>query len=196
MGACSIYDRAKEQQAEQQRLMQWKPTTGLIAAVLLGACADATVPFSNAPSFSTPQIKRDAAGLCFGTDVTPALIETVTEQVMVQPAQVNSDGSVTSPAMFRTVTRQAILRERREVQFETICPEAMTPEFIASVQRALLTRGYYVGQITGAMDNRTLRSVQDYQRQNGGHDSPLLDIRTARALGLVQLSAAEIEALG
>ena len=176
--------------------MTVKPTTGLIAVVLLGACVDASSPFSNAPDFVTPQIERDAEGLCFGRDVSPALIETITEQVMIQPPEVTSDGTVTSPAVYRTVTRQAIVRERREVLFETICPEAMTPAFIASLQRALLTRGHYMGQITGEMDARTTRAVQAYQRLNGGHDSPLLDIRVARALGLVRLSDAEIAALG
>jgi len=176
--------------------MTFKPTIGLIAVVLLGACVGVTAPFSNAPAFVTPQVERDAEGLCFGHDVSPALIETITEQVMIQPPEVTSDGTVTSPAVYRTVTRQAIVRERREVLFETICPEAMTPEFVASLQRALLTRGHYTGQITGEMDARTAEALQVYQRLNGGHDSPLLDIRIARALGLVRLSEAEIAALG
>ena len=56
-----------------------------------------------------PQILRAADGppgaapdSCWGRDVTPALIETVTEQVMIQPPQVTADGTVTSPAVFKT----------------------------------------------------------------------------------------------
>ncbi|HCP80135.1 MAG TPA: hypothetical protein DIT67_00550, partial [Octadecabacter sp.] len=49
-------------------------------------------------------------GTCFARATTPAIIETVTEQIMVQPASVRSDGSVDTPAAFRTVTRQQILR--------------------------------------------------------------------------------------
>ncbi len=172
-----------------------KPLIWLFAVATVSGCVQGDSPFYQPPAFTEPQIERDAEGQCFGRDVAPAQIQTITEQVMVQPAQIASDGSVLSPAIFRTVTRQAIVSERREVLFETLCPEAMTTAFIASLQRALLTRGYYTGPISGEMDEQTGRALQAYQRQNGAHNSPLLDIRTARELGLVRLSQAEIDAL-
>ncbi|MGJ8611689.1 MAG: peptidoglycan-binding domain-containing protein, partial [Octadecabacter sp.] len=92
---------------------------------------DAIGPLANPVTVDT------ALGTCFARATTPALIETVTEQVIVQPANVRSDGTVESPAAFRTVTRQQILRERREVEFEAPCDTIQTPQFIASVQRAL-----------------------------------------------------------
>ena len=162
----------------------------IAGALALAACvAPANVPDE------TP-ITTDGAGRCFAQETTPAVIETVTEQIIVQPAVLDSDGTVRSPAAFRTVTRQRILRERREVEFETLCPDALTPQFVASVQRALGARGFYRGEITGVLDTRTGRAIQTYQRQNGGHDLPVLDIETARGLGLVALSSAVLNAEG
>ena len=78
---------------------------------------------------------------------------------MVQPASVRSDGSVENTTIFSTVTSQKILRERREIEFETPCASIMTPEFVGSVQRALLARGHYRGAITGQIDARTTRAI-------------------------------------
>jgi len=154
--------------------------TGCLAPVqVTRADQDAIGPLAN------PVTVDPALGTCFARATTPAIIETVTEQIMVQPAEVRSDGSVVSPAAFRTVTRQQILRERREVEFETPCDTIQTPQFIASVQRALLARGYYRGPITGALDARTGTSIQRFQSAQNDVDTSLLTLRSARTLGLV-----------
>lgn len=126
-------------------------------------------------------------GTCFARTTTPAIIETVTEQVIVQPAQVRSDGTVESPAAFRTVTRQRILRERREVEFETPCASILTPQLIASVQRALIARGYYHGSVTGALDARTSAAIERFQTDQDDVHTSVLTLKTARTLGLVAL---------
>lgn len=126
-------------------------------------------------------------GTCFARATTPAIIETVTEQVMVQPATVRSDGTVENPAAFRTVTRQQILRERREVEFETPCDRLMTPQFIASVQRALIARGYYRGSINGALDARTTSAIERFQTAQNDVHTGTLTLKTAQTLGLVAL---------
>ncbi|MBU2992875.1 peptidoglycan-binding domain-containing protein [Octadecabacter sp. 1_MG-2023] len=135
----------------------------------------------------TPVVVDSNIGTCFARDTTPAVIETVTEQIMVQPAVVRSDGSVEQPAAFRTVTRQRILRERREVEFETPCGHVQTPEFIASVQRALVARGYYRGTITGAIDTRTVSAIERFQTDQNDVHTGVLTLKTARSLGLVAL---------
>ncbi|RYG89332.1 peptidoglycan-binding protein [Loktanella sp. IMCC34160] len=156
-----------------------------LATGVLCACDPAVVPeVITPPALQAARVERDASGACFGRDVTPAVIETRTEQVMVSPAVPGPDGTVLSPASFQTVTRQQIVRERQEVLFETICPEDLTPAFIAALQRALAARGFYIGPITALMDLRTRRAIQLYQRRTG-HDTAILDIRTARDLGLV-----------
>ena len=103
---------------------------------------------------------------------------------MIQPAEVRSDGSVVSPAVFKTETRQQILRERRETWFQTPCAEDMTPDFIASLQRALRARALYRGEISGVMDARTRASVRRLQEPQG-LDSGILSLAAARQLGLV-----------
>ncbi|MCW1950766.1 MAG: peptidoglycan-binding protein [Octadecabacter sp.] len=127
------------------------------------------------------------SGTCYARATTPAIIETVTEQVMVQPAVVRSDGSVDAPAAFRTVTRQQILRERREVEFETPCASLMTPQFVASVQRALIARGYYRGSINGTLDGRTTAAIERFQTAQHDVHTGTLTLKTAQILGLVAL---------
>lgn len=120
---------------------------------------------------------------CYGRDVTPAVIETVTEQIMLQPPQVSSSGEVLAPAIFNTETRQQIVEPRRELWFETPCEAEHDPEFIASLQRALAARGHYRGPVTGTMDNRTRRAIRAYQAPQG-LDSSVISLAAARLLGL------------
>ena len=123
-------------------------------------------------------------GSCWGKDVTPAVIETVTERVLVQPAQVLADGTVLSVPIYKLETRQQIVKERRELWFQTPCEDQLTPDFIASLQRALAARGHYRGAITGMMDARTRHAVRRFQAPQG-LDSAILSLSGARKLGLV-----------
>lgn len=162
---------------------------------LLSACAGDVAPVvtPQPPAvLDFGQIETAADGRCFGHDVAPAVIETVTEQILVTPEQRGANGAVTVPATFRTITRQQIIRERAELRFETLCPPQYTPELVATLQRALKARGVYPGPINGALDGATSQAIQRFQRR-AGHDSPLLDIRTARDLGIVALSQAQLD---
>lgn len=174
-----------------------RPVLPLICALALVACEPAVsrfedVPARNLPQFSGTELGVDLDGQCYGILQTPAIIETVTEQVIVQPAVLNSDGSVRSPAIYRTVTRQAILRERREEQFNAVCAAQLTPDFVSSVQRALAVRGLYNGPVTGVLDRQTSAAIQRYQVSTGGPDSPVLSIATAQSLGLLALPEDEL----
>ncbi len=167
-----------------------RPLTALAALVALTACNNTLSP----ASLSEPDIMRSVEqappgaepGSCWGKDVTPAIIETVTEQIMLQPAEVHSDGSIKQPALYKSETRQMIVRERKEIWFETPCDAELTPEFIASVQRALAARGLYRGAINGEMDARTRRAVRAFQAPQG-LDSGILSLAAARKLGLVAI---------
>jgi hypothetical protein len=125
-------------------------------------------------------------GTCWGKEITPAIIETVTEQVILQPAEVRGDGTVTRPAIYKTETNQRIMRERRETWFQTPCPSEMTPEFIASIQRALTVRTVYSGPVNGQMDARTRAAIRRFQAPLG-LDSGILSLAAARKLGLVSV---------
>ena len=173
-----------------------KPNARFLVLALLGLSACNPGMVTRAPGdaataaigpLETPAVVDASTGTCFTRDTTPAVIETVTEQIMVQPAQVHSDGTVLSPAIFRTVTRQRILRERREVEFETPCAGVMTPEFRASVQRALLARGYYRGPIDGDLTGQTASAIERFQADQGDVATATLTLQSARSLGLVAL---------
>lgn len=139
---------------------------------------DGTVRSATQPP---PNANADA---CHAREWTPAVIETVTEQILLQPASVDVSGTVLYPAVYKTETRQKIVKERRELWFETPCPELLTPEFIASLQRALTARGFYIGPITGRLGPPTRWSIRRYQKEQG-LDSATLSVAAARQLGLV-----------
>ncbi len=116
---------------------------------------------------------------CWGKQVTPAVIETETRQILVQPAEVRADGTVTNPAIYKTETVQKIVREREENWFETPCEEQMDEDFVTSLQRALAVRGYYLWQVNGQMDARTRAAVRRYQEPLG-LDSGILSLAAAQ----------------
>ena len=176
--------------ARFQKSRQAILTTGLLA--LVSAC-DTSLPV---PHLGTePEVTRLVAdappgaprGSCWGKRIQPGVYETVTVQVMLQPAEVLANGTVLRPAIYKTETRQAVVRERREIWFETPCATQMTPEFIASLQRALQVRDLYRGPVNGVMDKRTRAAVRRFQ-QPEGLDSGILSLGAARRLGLVAVS--------
>lgn len=160
---------------------------------LLGlvACASSLDPITRAepeplrlrmegPPGATP-------GICWGRDTTPAIYETVTEKILLQPAEIAVDGTIRSAPVYKDESQQRIVRERRDVWFQTPCAADLTPQFISSVQRALAARDYYSGPVTGALDARTRRAIRDYQSPQG-LDSAILSTAAARQLGLVAIA--------
>lgn len=165
--------------------------TVLAATLVLSACAeDEVVTSSNIDPISRAIAPPGAApGTCWGKTVSPAVVETVSHKVLLQPAQISSDGRVQAPPIYKTEQMQQVIRPRRENWFQVPCDAQMTPEFIASVQRALEARGYYRGPITAEMDMRTRAAVRRYQ-QDQGFDSAVLATATARKLGLIAVDKA------
>ncbi|MDR7124825.1 peptidoglycan-binding domain-containing protein [Pseudotabrizicola sp. 4114] len=133
---------------------------------------------------TVPGPPEGAAGECWASDVTPMVIETVTEQVMVSKAKLGPDGTVLSPAVFHSEARQKIVQEREQVWFRSPCPQEMTVDFIASLQRALKARGLYVLPLTGQMDAATRAALRRFQADRG-LESDKLSLTAARELGLV-----------
>lgn len=120
---------------------------------------------------------------CYGREIEPAVIETVTEQIMVEPEQLDRDGNVRRPAVFVTATEQRIIEDRTETWFETPCAMEGNVEYIANLQRALSARGHFEGAASGVMDRATVRAIRAYQ-QPQGLDSGVLSLAAARQLGL------------
>jgi hypothetical protein len=170
------------------------PAHGILAACVLGACVLSACNTGLPDMSPEPQITHTfaeappgaAPGTCWGKHTTPAVIETVTQQIMLQPAQVTSDGQVIQPAIYKTETQQRIVTERKDTWFQAPCPAQQTPQFIASVQRALAARGLYRGPITSQMDSPTRAAIRKYQAQQG-LDSGILSTAAARKLGLIEV---------
>lgn len=120
---------------------------------------------------------------CYGREIEPAVIETVTEQLMVEPEQLDRDGNVRRPAVFVTATEQRIIEDRTETWFETPCAMEGNIEYITNLQRALIARGHYTGATTGVMNRGTVLAVRRYQ-QPQGLNSGVLSLAAARQLGL------------
>jgi hypothetical protein len=169
--------------------MKLKQTLALAALAALAGCVETGPATEGVPAFglaedSAPAPEGGDAALCWARDLTPAQIETVTEQVLVQAAVTDAGGKVVAPAQYRTETHQKMLRDRSEITFETPCRAQLTPEFIGSLQRALAARGLYRGPITGGFTPETRRAIRAFQKPLGV-ESPILSMEAARKLGLV-----------
>ena len=128
-------------------------------------------------------------GACYGKDVTPAVIEQVTERVLVAEPEIGPGGNIIAPARYEERTSHRIVEGREPLFFETPCPPRWTPDFIASVQRALTIRGLYAGPDNGELNTATRRAIRAFQLENG-LNSGILSTGNARCLGLVEVELA------
>jgi hypothetical protein len=166
-----------------------------IISIALTACELPPLGAGGATKQGKFQIAQDApegaaAGTCWGKTETAAIIETVNREILVQPAQVSSDGRIQQPAIYKKETRQEIVQEREVNWIEIVCITQLTEDFTASLQRALSARGFYRGAATGLMDNRTRNGIRKFQAVNG-FDNGILTIAAARKLGLVAVLRTE-----
>lgn len=129
-------------------------------------------------------METDAEGHCFAREITPAVYDQVPGQVQVVPAQLDADGTVLHPPIYRNAPVPRLVKPRGETRFRAPCPDQMTPAFIATLQRALYARGYLRSTITGRLDAPTEAALRQYQRERG-LDSAQLSLDSARELGIV-----------
>ncbi|MBV7377893.1 peptidoglycan-binding domain-containing protein [Maritimibacter dapengensis] len=125
-------------------------------------------------------------GVCYGKDVTPATIEQVITHKMVAPAKFGPEGNIITPAKYESNTEARIVEDRTPIYFETPCPPRWTPDFIASIQRALTARGLYAGDPHGTLDEETRKAIRAFQMEMG-LNSAILSTESARELGLVEI---------
>jgi hypothetical protein len=177
------------------RLFWLGPVLGVLAACQGSPIADVT-------RMLEPEVLRTHVdgppgaepGTCWGRDETPAVIESVTDHVMIQPPEIDANGYVRTPAIYRTERVQRIVQEREEIWFRAPCDGDMTPEVIASLQRALQARGLYDGPISGQHSTATRRAVRAFQRPQG-LDSGILSLRAGRQLGIIAYDPDELDTL-
>ncbi len=182
-------DRAMPSRGSARGIQIRSLTAGLAITALVACDMPLPVPGVGEPEViqihSTPP-PGSPADACWGQEASPAVIETVTEQILMQPAQVRSDGTVEAPAVYKTETQQRIVRERRELWFRTPCPDMLTRDFVSSLQRSLRARGLYRGREHGLMDKATRQAVRRYQAPLG-LDSGILSLAGARKLGRAEI---------
>ena len=77
-----------------------------------------------------------------------------------------------------------MLRDRQVIWFRAPCPIDMTPDFIATLQRALKARGYYLSPLTGPLDAATVDAIPRFHTERG-LASRQLSLAAARELGIV-----------
>jgi hypothetical protein len=155
-------------------------------ALVLGACA----PGPGSPKAGPPDAQADDSGTCWSVEPVPAIYEQVPGQVQVVQAEIAPDGTVLRPPIYRNTTVPKVVRPRDMLRFEAPCPAVRTPDFDASVQRALKVRGYYAGPVTGRIDAATTAAIRRFQAERG-LDSGKLSLETARSLGLVAVHVPE-----
>jgi len=164
----------------------------VLLALALAGCADPSAQPPGRADFSADLIVRKEPGpppgpkdACWQADIRPAVIETVTEQVLLQPERAGQ------PAVYGTSTSQRIVSDRATVWFRAPCPAEMTPEFTATLQRALKARGFYLLPLTGVMDGPTRDAIRRYQHSRG-LDSDHLSLAAARELGIVAVDPSRL----
>lgn len=166
----------------------------VLALLALGACTD-SAPRPGTPGGSAIRLVADRdgkaptngpRGACWQDATTPAVIETVTEQVLVEPEKRDAAGVVIAPAVYGSQSHQRVVEERRRVWFRAPCPIELTVNYVASVQRALKARGYHLGPLTGEFDAETRDAIRRFQAERG-LDSPLLSLDAARELGIAAI---------
>lgn len=171
-------------------MRQWAPLTALLMAA---ACQPATVdPVLPRNDLSAELIRLEGTrppedgppGACWDKYTLPTVIETVTDQVLVTPSERGPDGTVITPAVFRTESSQQIVQERGQVWFRAPCIAEQTVAFVATLQRALKARGFYLAPVNGTFDPTTAEAVRRYQASRG-FDSPRLTLAAARELGII-----------
>lgn len=158
----------------------------LICSLGIAACADqigtpdGTEIERNPNEGLSKQIQRNRKNECFITDVTPTRIETVIEHIEVEPG------------VYETSQRQDVVKKRETITFQTLCPESMTPERIATLQRALQARGHFNGAISGTLDVATTTAIQNFQRDLYP-DSRFLSFEAAQNLGIIPVARPQSE---
>ncbi len=161
---------------------------GAICVVPAFLAAGTVVSVLNDPD--NPGLPKDAPrDSCFAHEIEPAVIEIVTERTPLLPERraVNietGETTVIQEATFDVKVVPRIVTKRKDIWFETICPQLYTKKFVRSLQRALRARGYYSGKYSGTLDAQTKLAIKLYQRTKS-LNSEILALSTVEEFGLI-----------
>lgn len=98
------------------------------------------------------------------TEKIPAEYESIAAQQLITPA---SERRIVIPARTRTVTSREQTEPGKLEWRQVLCEKDMTPEIIASIQRALQREGFNPGPADGVAGRNTFDAVEKFQTENG-----------------------------
>ena len=150
--------------------------------VILGTLC--TTGLSECNTTAVDESARRSSDQYYFEKITPAEIFTQIKTRLVQPEKRNTAGQLVLPAQYETIRTQTITKPRSVTKIDAVCPEDLTLEFIASLQRAFQARGLFFSTITGAMDTPTQRAILNFQTARGVVSATVMKA-TAQELGLV-----------
>jgi Putative peptidoglycan binding domain len=170
-------------------------------AALLAGCMPAQAPLADATSrgdFSAGLISSDSdtqpsgpPDACWAKDDIPAVIDAITEQTVLTPEIRDEFGALIQPTVYASATDQTLVHPGGTVWFQTPCPDLIDEAFVATLQRALMARGFYLQPVTGKMDAATSAAIRTFQAQRR-LDSDILSLAAARELGLIEVPRAAL----
>ena len=112
---------------------------GAVCSTVLVACNSANMD----------EITRKSNNTCFFEKITPAEISTRIETRVIRAEKRDARGQLISPTQYETTRTQTITKPRSVTKIDAVCPEDLTPEFIASLQHAFQVRGLFSAPVTG-----------------------------------------------
>ena len=115
------------------------------------------------------------------TVTVPAEYRTIEVRKLVDPA---SERRVTIPAEYETVIKREKVGDSRLEWRSILCETNTTPGVVASMQRALKSRGFDPGRVDGVLGSQTMEAVGRYQRSKGIAVGQLT-IETLRSLAVL-----------
>lgn len=91
---------------------------------------------------------------------------------MIRAEKRDARGQLISPTQYKTTRTQTITKPRSVTKIDAVCPEDLTPDFIASMQRAFQVRVLFSAPVTGSLDVPTRRAFQIFKLYVGSKAPP------------------------
>lgn len=162
-----------------------------LALSLLAACNQVAGAGTGAGRAATAETATltGAGAACWASDRIPAMERMVYDERVLREAERDQTGRILREAVVERTPRRLVERAAEERLFAVPCPDQLTPDLIAALQRALMVRGHFDGSATGVLDTATRAAVRDFQRPQG-LDSDILSLDAAWQLGLIAMPRA------
>lgn len=199
----ATYETVAEKILVKPAHTQWKKGRGLVekldqatGEILCLVEVPAEYKTVSTKALKTPETVKEV--------VNPATYKMVKKRVMVMPpstrkiaipaeykivevkeeSRPESKHEATIPAKYTTVTQRELVSDGTMEWRSVLCETNMTKERIASLQDALIRKGFNPGPVDGLIGMSTIRAVNAFQREEGLPVDRHLNIATIEALAV------------